>query len=256
MPLSLTRAETVLFVAILILTLLAGLGSLFGLHLAQTPHIHDYADQRAWLGLPCALDVLSNLPFALFGLWGLRVLGRLPAAALDGTQRALAVLFFAGLVLTALASGWYHWRADDAGLFIDRLGMSFAFAGLLGLAVASRISARAGLGLAPVVLFWGVLGAWVCWRVGNLLPWVVLQGAGLVLLLVLSAVHPRGLAVRGWLIIAVYAAAKLCEQADHAIFQATGELISGHSLKHLVAAFAAWPVISALRALGQNATQH
>lgn len=249
MSLNLSRAEALLLGALALLALWAG----FGPSLAQTPHIHDYADQRDWLGLPCALDVLSNLPFALFGLWGLRVLGRVPAAALDGTQRALAALFFTGLVLTSFASGWYHGRADDAGLFIDRLGMSFAFAGLLGLAVASRITARAGAWTAPVVLLWGVLGAWVCWRSGNLLPWAVLQGAGLALLLVLSTLPVRWVAVRWWLIIVIYAAAKLCELADHVIYEATGQLISGHSLKHLVAAFAAWPVIRALKALGQNA---
>ncbi|HBH38034.1 MAG TPA: hypothetical protein DDX06_06565 [Curvibacter sp.] len=255
MSLTLSRTEALLLGALALLALWAGVGPLFGLHLAQAPHIHDYADQRAWLGLPCALDVLSNLPFALFGLWGPRVLGRVPAAALDGTQRALAALFFTGLVLTAFASGWYHGRADDAGLFIDRVGMSFAFAGLLGLAVASRITARAGAWTAPVVLLWGVLGAWVCWKLGNLLPWAVLQGAGLALLLVLSWLHPRGLAVRWWLIIVIYAAAKLCELADHVIYEATGQLISGHSLKHLVAAFAAWPVIRTLQQLGQNARQ-
>ncbi|MEK9804090.1 MAG: hypothetical protein VW475_11865 [Curvibacter sp.] len=249
MSLTLSRAEALLLGATVVLAVLAGLGP----QLAQAPHIHDYADQRAWLGLPCALDVLSNLPFALFGLWGLRVLGRVPAAALDSTQRALGALFFTGLVLTAFASGWYHWRADDAGLFIDRLGMSFAFAGLLGLAVASRITARAGAWTAPVVLLWGGLGAWVCWRSGKLLPWAVLQGAGLALLLVLSTLPVRGVAVRWWLLIVIYAAAKLCELADHVIYEATGQLISGHSLKHLVAAFAAWPVIRALKALGQNA---
>lgn len=253
MPLTLSRAEALLLGTLVLLLLWAGLGPLFGLHLAQAPHIHDYADQRVWLGLPCALDVLSNLPFALFGLWGLRVLGRVPAAALDGTQRALAALFFVGLILTAFASGWYHWRADDAGLFIDRLGMSFAFAGLLGLAVASRITARAGQWMAPAVLLWGVLGAWVCWRSGNLLPWAVLQGAGLALLLVLTALPVRGLVVRWWLIIVIYAVAKLCELADHVIFEATGQLISGHSLKHLVAALAAWPVIRTLQQVGQNA---
>lgn len=254
MNLTLARAEALLLGAVALLALLALLAGL-GPHLAQAPHIHDYADQRAWLGLPCALDVLSNLPFALFGLWGLRVLGRVPAAALPGTQRALAALFFTGLILTAFASGWYHWRADDAGLFIDRLGMSFAFAGLLGLAVASRITARAGAWTAPAVLLWGVLGAWVCWRSGSLLPWAVLQGAGLALLLVLSALPARATAVRWWLIIVIYAVAKVCELADHVIFEATGQIISGHSLKHLVAAFAAWPVIRALQQVGQNARE-
>jgi hypothetical protein len=32
---------------------------------------HQFADQRAWLGIPNFGDVASNLPFALVGIWGL-----------------------------------------------------------------------------------------------------------------------------------------------------------------------------------------
>ena len=42
------------------------------------------------------------------------------------------------------------------------------------------------------------------------------------------------------------------EANDPAILQATGELLSGHTLKHVVAAFAAWPVIAGLSALAQR----
>ena len=35
---------------------------------AQPQAYHDYADQRAWLGLSHAADVLSNLPFLIVGL--------------------------------------------------------------------------------------------------------------------------------------------------------------------------------------------
>ncbi|QKO23106.1 hypothetical protein [Rhodoferax sp. BAB1] len=248
---SISRAEAVLLGAVLLLGLLA----IFAPPLAQAPHFHDFADQRSWLGMPCALDVLSNLPFALFGLLGLRVLGRVPQ--LDATQQRLAALFFGGLLVTALGSAVYHWAPDDAGLVVDRLGMTVAFAGLLGLGVAVHLSARAGLALAAVVLLLGPVSVAVWAAQGNLLPWALLQGGGLVLLLVLAFMKPLpgALAVRWGAVIAIYVVAKLCEQADHAIYQATGEIISGHSLKHLVAAFAAWPVISALRALGQNATQ-
>ena len=31
-----------------------------------------FADSHSWRGLPNAMDVLSNLPFAAIGIWGLR----------------------------------------------------------------------------------------------------------------------------------------------------------------------------------------
>src|SRR5262245_36918451 len=36
--------------------------------LAQDPAYHGFADQRPWLGVPHAADVLSNLAFALVGI--------------------------------------------------------------------------------------------------------------------------------------------------------------------------------------------
>lgn len=248
---TISRAEAFLLGAVLLLGLLAA----FAPPLAQAPHFHDFADQRAWLGLPCALGVLSNLPFALFGAWGLHVLGRVPQ--LQATQRQLATLFFAGLILTAMCSAWYHWAPDNAGLVVDRLGMTVAFAGLLGLGVASHVSARAGQGFALAVLLCGPLSVWVWAASGNLLPWALLQGGGLLLLLVLAVLRPLpgALAVRWGLVVVIYAVAKALEQYDAAVFAATGQLVSGHSLKHGVAAFAAWPVIKALHLLGQNANQ-
>jgi hypothetical protein len=58
------------------------------------------------------------------------------------------------------------------------------------------------------------------------------------------------------LVILAYAAAKLLELNDEASYQFTGHLVSGHTLKHVVAALAGCPVIVALGALrnsGQNA---
>ena len=88
--------------------------AVFGPALAQSASHHDFADQRAWLGIPCALDVLSNLPFALWGVAGLVAVWRAPAPAGQGAQRSMATLFFAGLIVTAVASSMYHLRPDDA----------------------------------------------------------------------------------------------------------------------------------------------
>jgi hypothetical protein len=66
---------------------------------------------------------------------------------------------------------------------------------------------------------------------------------------------PGALNIRLGCVILAYAAAKLLEMNDQAIFNLTGELVSGHTLKHLVAALAALPVLAsviALRKAGQN----
>lgn len=247
----LSAREAVLLAAVLGLLALAACG----LPLAQDPAFHGFADRRPWLGIPNAADVLSNLPFALAAVWGLRLLQRLPAGALDGAQRAMAALFFAGLGLTAAGSAWYHWAPDQAGLAVDRACMAVAFAGLLGLAVADRVGARAGWATGLVLLPAGLASIAVWLHDGNLLPWACLQGGGIVLLLWLGLLAPPAAALRvRWLwVIAAYAAAKLAEQADHALF-AHGGWLSGHTLKHLLASLAALPVLAALtRRLGAAA---
>ena len=223
--------------------------AVFGPVLPASPHQHGFADQRTLWGLPCALDVLSNLPFAVAGAWGLVLLRRLRSGVLDAATRATATLFCVGLLCTAMGSAWYHGRPDDAGLLWDRLGMVVAFAGLLGLAAAGRVGARAGRATAVAVLLAGPLAVawWV--RTGDLLPWATLQLGGMLVVLALAGLprRPGALALNLVAVIAWYGAAKLCEAADHAVFAATGQWVSGHTLKHLCAAGAALPVLAALR---------
>lgn len=216
----------------------------WGPAVAQHDHYHAFADQRSWLGLPCAMDVLSNLPFALAGVWGLLVVGFKRRVAWDG-RWTLATVFFTGLLVTAVGSTVYHWQPDNWGLAWDRIGMVAAFAGLLGMAVADRISARSGLWVAGVVLVAGPLAVAVWYVSANLMPWVVVQGGGMLLVLALALRRP---VPQAWglplvAVIALYALAKLLELGDHAIFAGTGGWVSGHSLKHVAAALAALPVL-------------
>lgn len=118
----------------LVLALLA-LGIL-GPFVAQPLHQHDFADQRVWGAVPFAMDVLSNLPFALWGAFGLGAVASLvwpqkqPARhSGNDIELALAALFFAGLLTTAAASSWYHWLPNNSGLAVDRLAMTIAFSG-------------------------------------------------------------------------------------------------------------------------------
>lgn len=251
---SLSRAEAGLLLGMAALLALA----LFGPMLPASAHQHALADQRALWGIPCALDVLSNLPFAIAGFWGLVALRRVAPGTLDATSRALATLFFAGLVCTAAGSALYHWQPQDAGLLWDRMGMVLPFAGLLGLAAASRVSARAGAATAGAVLLAGPLAVLWWSHSGNLLPWAVVQLGGMLVVLALARLPRRdgALALHLGAVMALYALAKLFEAADHPVFEATGQLVSGHSLKHVLAAGAAWPVLVALAALRHRGAPH
>ena len=252
----------------MLLAAVLGLGALavLGPAITQPAHQHVFADQRMWAGIPFAMDVLSNLSFALWGLaGGLSLFGLLKRATLDtehaaqqAAEHPLAGLFFTGLVLTTAASSWYHLGPSDAGLGVDRLGMVVAFAGLIGLAVAGRISHKAGAWMAVVVLLLGPMSVWFWLVSGNVLPWLVIQFGGMGLMVWMAALKPlpATLAVRWSLVVAVYVIAKLLEMADHQVYELTSHVISGHSLKHVVASCAAWPVLTALlSALGATQNQ-
>lgn len=218
----------------------------------QPQDFHAFADQRAWGALPHALDVLSNLGFAWAAVAGARLLLDRRSQALAPALRWLAALFFTGLACSAIGSSVYHWAPHDATLAGDRLGMSMAFAGMLGLALQSRIADRVAVRAAVAMLLAAVASVLVWLHGGNLLPWALVQGGGMLAVLGLACVAPRhgALALRLGLVIAWYGAAKLLEWGDAAVFEATAGLVSGHSLKHVVAAAAALPVITALRAAG------
>lgn len=248
--------------ALWLLALFAGPALLAATGMALNPHGHaqlyahghPFVDARTLWGIPNAVDVLSNAPIALAGLIGLWVLkGR----ALPGATQAALRVFFAGLLLTGLGSAWYHWAPDAAGLVADRLGMAVTFAGALALAVAERVGQAPARSTLVVAFMAAVLSAALPFTHGNVLPWAVVQYGGVALTVWAALQKPASAAigVRIGALIAWYAVAKALELGDDAVFHATGDLVSGHSLKHLAAALAAWPVIAAVRhqPLRQNA---
>src|SRR5262245_16250532 len=137
--------------------------------IAQPQDYHRFADSRAWLDIPNFANVASNLPFAAAGIAGLVAL-----AARRPRWDAVAGLFaahFASLVLVAIGSSYYHWGPVDATLFWDRLSLSVVLMTALSIAIADRISVRAGVLACGPALIVGALSV-VCWKIsGDLRPW-------------------------------------------------------------------------------------
>jgi hypothetical protein len=223
-------------------TLLSGLAALLLPAMPQPPTYHDFADRRGLFGIANFLDVASNVGFLLVALAGLAVVAR-PRThfALDRERWPYAV-FFAGMLLTAVGSGYYHLAPDNERLFWDRLPMTIAFMSLIAAQVSDRISVRGGLILLLPMLLVGAASV-LYWRateragMGNVVPYGVLQAYSVVMLLLIAVLQPsrytRGNDV--YWVFAAYAGAKILELFDREVW-AFGHVVSGHTLKHIAAA--------------------
>jgi uncharacterized membrane protein YqhA len=83
---------------------------------AQPLSYHQFADRRRWLGIANFGDVVSNLGFAIVGLWGLLVLLRRKISFVDAREHWPYVIVFAGMVLVAVGSSYYHLAPDNQRL--------------------------------------------------------------------------------------------------------------------------------------------
>lgn len=195
-----------------------------------------FADARTCLGLPNFGNVASNLLFLLVGAAGLRGCYR----NAGGGARLSWAIFFLGVALVFFGSGYYHRAPDDDSLVWDRLPMTVAFMALFTALLAEHLSpalerpvlvAAVAVGIASVVL----------WKVtDDLRVYIWVQVAPFLAVVFLVACFPGRYTHRHYLLYGVgfYAAAKIAEYYDHGIYALTGTAISGHSLKHLLAAAA------------------
>jgi hypothetical protein len=157
--------------ASLILVIPATLIAVIALFLQPTPQplsYHNFADHRSWIGIPNFGDVVSNMPFAIVGIWGLIVLFRPGLVEFaDRRERWLYLVMFLSLVLTAFGSGYYHLAPDNARLVWDRIPIMIVFMALLAAVIAERVTVSVGLLLFPVLEVVGV-GSVLYWRSSEL----------------------------------------------------------------------------------------
>jgi hypothetical protein len=210
----------------------------------QPQSYHNFADQRSLLGIPHAADVLSNIAFALVGVWGLFLLltpGKVKF--IYPRERWPWVGVALGLFFTSLGSVYYHLSPDDARLVWDRLPMVILFTSFIAALIAERININLGLWLWPLLIIIGLCSIWYWY-------WSELQGRGdlrfylsvqlfavwttFVMLLTRSPYDHNGCLIA---VLIFFLLARLFEMYDHEVFVITKETVSGHTLKHFAAAF-------------------
>ncbi|QPJ64549.1 MAG: hypothetical protein G3M78_03725 [Candidatus Nitrohelix vancouverensis] len=245
-----TRALIALFVA-------GGLSVFFLDPIAQNPLWSQFADHRTLFGIPNAIDVLSNFPFLVIGAMGLRFIMNLSEkdqAFEFSIERRAALCFFGGVFLTAFGSAWFHLDPGNDRLVWDRLPMTLAFSGVVCLLIADRTDPRTGASLLPPLALLGIFSV-IWWRwsesqgQGDLRLYFYIQFAPMLMIPILLTLFPaRYTKSSGYLWLLIwYALAKYCEVMDASIYDSSSNGISGHSLKHLLAACGVLHVLHMLR---------
>ncbi|HUP95249.1 MAG TPA: ceramidase domain-containing protein [Burkholderiales bacterium] len=205
--------------------------------IAQDPAYHQLADNRAFFSIPNFFNVASNIAFLLVGSIGLASCVR-PLPQRRSRVSPAWTVFFAGTVLVAFGSAYYHWRPDDAALLWDRLPMTIAFMGLFVALLSEHIDERLDRKLLVPAIIVGIASlAW--WRYAHdlrLYAWV--QFAPLIAIVFLFFAYSARYTHRSYLLygLAFYVLAKVAEHLDGQIFGWSSGIVSGHTLKHVLAA--------------------
>ncbi len=210
------------------LALAAAAFFIFVPRIPQDEAYHQFADGRAIAGVPNFWNVVSNLPFAVVGILGLRKLHGL-------TNRVL----FTGVLLTCFGSAYYHWAPSDARLVWDRLPMTVIFMSFLTCIITEKKDTRSTVNILALLLVLGV-GSVVWWGVTNdLRPYAAIKfGPILLLLPFLWSSSERAYL---WALLGLFGLAQVAELSDPAIYSLIP--LSGHTAKHFIASGATYCIL-------------
>jgi hypothetical protein len=240
------------------LPLAVGLGAVvaafFADRIPQDPAYHAFADGREIASVPNFWNVATNLPFLAVGVAGL-------LHVREAALRTHFVVFCVGVALVAAGSAWYHLAPSNPALVFDRLPMTIAFMALFAAVVADRVSPPLGNALLWPCVATGIasIGWWHFTESagsGDLRPYALVQFLPMLLIPMMLILFRGELLQSRWIwpALAAYVAAKIAEHLDGPVFSAGG-LVSGHSIKHLLAALAAWWLVRAFLVPGRTFRQ-
>ena len=210
----------------------------------QDPAYFLFADSRPLLGIPNFWNVMSNVPFLLVGGVGVYFLRSANQPEMLPELRLAFLILFAGIFLTGFGSAYFHYAPGNETLVWDRLPMTLGFMALTTIIIGEHISVAVVKRFLIPLLIIGA-GSVVYWAVteargaGDLRPYAIVQFLPMLLipliLLMYRSVYDRVDFL--WWVIVLYALSKLFEYFDLETYEYT-QLLSGHSIKHFVAAVA------------------
>jgi len=207
--------------------------------IVQNIDYHYFIDSQNIFSIPNFNNVISNIGFVLIGCFGF--------TKVKNSENNLLYFLQGGIFLTGIGSGYYHWHPNNTTLVFDRLPMVIVFMTFFTFIISNYISSKnykiyfsllLGTGIASV-LYWSYTESI---EMGDLRPYVLVQFLPLLLIPIILLLFKQKNNNTYYIfpVLAFYILAKLSEHFDKFIYTFSNEIISGHSIKHLLAAMAAY----------------
>ncbi|MFK8012279.1 MAG: ceramidase domain-containing protein [Marinicellaceae bacterium] len=206
----------------------------------QDLEYHKFVDSKNIFGIPNFWNVASNLPFLFIGIYAL---SQFKYLNIIQEIKLSYWLFFFAVAMVAFGSGYYHYDPNNISLVWDRLPMTLAFMSLFSIIISEFISVRKGQVLLWPLLIIGLFSVlyWL-WTesngVGDLRFYVLVQFLPIIFIpIILVCYTTRFNNIVGyWLLLVAYIIAKVLEYFDWQLFELSFGYISGHAVKHIMAA--------------------
>lgn len=211
--------------------------------ICQDHQYHLFADEREILNIANFWNVISNIPFLVIGVLGMLFI--IKKNKRDNVKLWMnSFVFFIGIFFTGMGSMYYHLNPTNQTLIWDRLPMTVSFMAFFSIIISKFMCARSGSRiLIPLVLI-GIMSI-IYWQMTesrgaeDLRFYVLVQFLPIILIPVILVMFKANTDFKKyfWMILITYAGAKFFEACDLLIFDVT-QCISGHTIKHMVAAMA------------------
>jgi hypothetical protein len=217
--------------------------------ISQPQEYHDFADDREILGVPNALDVMSNLAIIYPGVVGLAFIHESRnRTQVSEDEISIQITLFSGMILTFAGSVWFHLDPTDSTMLWDRLGMSVVIGSCISLLIhdmwdrnlAAKIHLPIIIASIVSVLWWPVFDDLRVYFIVKHHPFILFP----IFLLCGRRIYDK---VSGYYWgLSMFLLATIFEFADQQIFEITG-IISGHTLKHIAAGIGLWFLMVMIR---------
>jgi Ceramidase len=207
----------------------------------QEETYHHFANDNIILGIHNFWNTISNIGFIAVGTIGIYFLRK------NIIYNPIIWTLFMGVFLTGIGSSYYHYTPNNITLVWDRLPMTIVFTSFFALIYSWCFSEKMGFKIWLLSLAMGLYSVFY-WQYteqflrGDLRLYAIVQFLPILLITIIVATNFKKhtfLLKPILMIVLWYIIAKLLEHFDMYLFETTN-FLSGHPIKHLAAAIAAY----------------